>query len=64
MKKSILCKILSVMLILAMAFTLAACAAKPAETTEPAETTAPAGTEKTEEAAAQLPTRVQQSRLS
>ena len=41
------------MLILAMAFTLAACAAKPAETTEPAETTAPAGTEKTEEAAAQ-----------
>lgn len=53
MKKSILCKILSVMLILAMAFTLAACAAKPAETTEPAETTAPAGTEKTEEAAAQ-----------
>ena len=61
MKKSILCKILSVMLILAMAFTLAACAAKPAETTEPAETTA---RKRLKKRLRSLPTRVQQSRLS
>lgn len=64
MKKSILCKILSVMLILAMAFTLAACAAKPAETTEPAETTARPARKRLKKRLRSLPTRVQQSRLS